>query len=114
MRVLRHSKDMEERSKNKSEQSSLSGRIARYSRVSTTMAGLGARLIGEKYLGIEIKKDEHAAQLTQALGNLKGLSHESGANSFYNPKHYPQNTPRLFSSCNRMLRRWAGHLLNAA
>ncbi|NCO04494.1 MAG: AarF/ABC1/UbiB kinase family protein [Alphaproteobacteria bacterium] len=57
---------------NEDEQSSIGGRIARYGRVSTTMAGLGARLIGEKYLGIEIKREEHAAQLTQALGNLKG------------------------------------------
>jgi len=57
---------------NEDEQSSIGGRIARYGRVSTTMAGLGARLIGEKYLGTEIKREEHAAQLTQALGNLKG------------------------------------------
>jgi len=56
----------------KSEASSIGGRIKRYGRVSTTMAGLGAKLIGEKYLGIEIKREEHAAQLTQALGNLKG------------------------------------------
>lgn len=52
--------------------SSASGRLSRYARVSTTMGGLAARLAGEKYLGIGIKRDKHAAQLTQALGNLKG------------------------------------------
>lgn len=54
------------------EKSTLGNRMARYGRVSTTMAGLGARMIGQKYLGIDIKRDDHAAQLTQALGNLKG------------------------------------------
>lgn len=68
MHILRHSITMSKEDEN----SSIGGRIARYGRVSTTMAGLGARLIGEKYLGIEIKREEHAAQLTQALGNLKG------------------------------------------
>lgn len=54
------------------EKSTIGNRVARYGRVSTTMAGLAARVIGEKYLGIEIKRGEHAQQLTQALGNLKG------------------------------------------
>ena len=52
--------------------STLGNRMARYRRVSTTMAGLAARMVGEKYLGIEIKRDDHARQLTSALGNLKG------------------------------------------
>ena len=54
------------------EKSTLGNRIARYGRVSTTMAGLAARMAGEKYLGLDIKRDDHAAQLTSALGNLKG------------------------------------------
>jgi len=54
------------------DKNNLGARVARYSRVSTTMAGLGARMIGEKYLGIDINRDKHAAQLTEALGNLKG------------------------------------------
>ncbi len=54
------------------EKNSLGTRMARYSRVSTTMAGLAARMVGKKYLGIDIKRDDHALQLTQALGNLKG------------------------------------------
>ena len=47
-------------------------RAMRYGRVSTTMAGLGARLFGERYLGIRIERADHARQLMEALGNLKG------------------------------------------
>ncbi len=54
------------------EKNSIGNRMARYGRVSTTMAGLAARVAGEKYLGIDIKRDDHARQLTEALGNLKG------------------------------------------
>lgn len=50
----------------------IGSRLARYGKVSTTMAGLGAKLLGEKYLGIKIEREEHAVALTQALGNLKG------------------------------------------
>jgi predicted unusual protein kinase regulating ubiquinone biosynthesis (AarF/ABC1/UbiB family) len=57
---------------NSDEKSTLGNRIARYGRVSTTMAGLAARMAGEKYLGLDINRDNHAAQLTSALGNLKG------------------------------------------
>ena len=55
-----------------SSKSTIGNRLARYGRVSTTMAGLGAKLVGEKYLGIDIKRDDHAKQMTEALGNLKG------------------------------------------
>lgn len=54
------------------EKNTLGNRVARYGRVSTTMAGLAARMVGEKYLGIEIGRDDHARDLTKALGNLKG------------------------------------------
>lgn len=54
------------------EKNSLGNRISRYGQVSTTMAGLAARIVGERYFGIEIKRGDHAQQLTQALGNLKG------------------------------------------
>lgn len=50
----------------------LSTRLARYGRVSGAMAGLAAKLAGEKFLGLKIDRPEHAAQLMQALGNLKG------------------------------------------
>ncbi len=47
-------------------------RVARYGRVSGAMAGLGAKLLGERYLGIKIEREDHARQLMEALGNLKG------------------------------------------
>ena len=47
-------------------------RASRYGRVSGTMAGLGAKLLGERYLGIKIEREEHAKKLMEALGNLKG------------------------------------------
>ena len=53
-------------------ESSIGGKLMRYGRVGGTMAGLAARIAGERYLGIKIERGEHAAQLTQALGNLKG------------------------------------------
>lgn len=55
-----------------SEKSTLGSRLTRYGRVSTTMAGLAARIVGERYFGVEIKREDHARQLTEALGNLKG------------------------------------------
>lgn len=52
--------------------SRLTGRIGRYTKVSATMAGLAARLAGEKFLGFSIDRDEHAKDLLAALGGLKG------------------------------------------
>lgn len=63
---------MSNKAKDKTEVSTIGNRLARYGRVSTTMAGLGARMVGERYLGIEIKRGEHSQALTEALGNLKG------------------------------------------
>ncbi|MCB9983916.1 MAG: AarF/ABC1/UbiB kinase family protein [Rhodospirillales bacterium] len=47
-------------------------KLSRYGKVSGTMAGLAAKLAGEKFLGIKIERDEHAQALMMALGNLKG------------------------------------------
>lgn len=55
-----------------SEKSTVGGRIKRYARVSTAMTGLAAKLAGQKYLGLDINKPEHARQLMESLGNLKG------------------------------------------
>ena len=52
--------------------SALGGRVKRYARVTTTVGGLAARVAGERYLGMKIDKDAHAAQLRAALGGLKG------------------------------------------
>jgi predicted unusual protein kinase regulating ubiquinone biosynthesis (AarF/ABC1/UbiB family) len=50
----------------------LRGRVKRYAQVSTAMAGLGARLAGERYLGIAVDRGRHAADLKAALGGIKG------------------------------------------
>ncbi len=52
--------------------SGVGGRLKRYARVTTTMSGLAARLASERYLGMEIDRTKHAAQLRDALGGLKG------------------------------------------
>jgi predicted unusual protein kinase regulating ubiquinone biosynthesis (AarF/ABC1/UbiB family) len=48
------------------------GTVTRYGRVGTTMAGLAAKLAGEKFLGLKIDRDVHANDLMMAIGNLKG------------------------------------------
>jgi predicted unusual protein kinase regulating ubiquinone biosynthesis (AarF/ABC1/UbiB family) len=50
----------------------IGGRLRRYARVTTTMGGLAARVAGERYLGWEIDRSKHAADLREALGGLKG------------------------------------------
>lgn len=50
----------------------LGGRLRRYARVTSTMGGLAARIAGERYLGMEIDRAKHAADLRNALGGLKG------------------------------------------
>ena len=52
--------------------SSLSKRVSRYARVSTSMANFGARAAGEKLLGINTDRKKQAARLRIALGGLKG------------------------------------------
>lgn len=51
---------------------SLGGRLGRYARVGASVGGLAARLAGERYLGIGLDRDKHAADLKAALGGLKG------------------------------------------
>ena len=48
------------------------GRFKRYAKVTSAMGGLAARLVGEKYLGIKINREQHASDLRAALGGLKG------------------------------------------
>lgn len=52
--------------------SMIGGRFKRYAKVTSAMGGLAARLAGEKYLGIKINREQHAADLRAALGGLKG------------------------------------------
>jgi predicted unusual protein kinase regulating ubiquinone biosynthesis (AarF/ABC1/UbiB family) len=55
-----------------SDDNSLSGRVRRYAQVSTAMGGLAARLAGERYLGLNLDRGRHAAELKAALGGIKG------------------------------------------
>lgn len=54
------------------DETSLNQRIMRYAQVSKTGIGLLARLIGQQYLGVNIDRTKHAAQLRLALGEIKG------------------------------------------
>ena len=55
-----------------SDQGSFAGRVRRYAQVGSAVGGLAARLAGERFLGIEIDRGVHAAELKAALGGLKG------------------------------------------
>src|SRR5579862_942842 len=55
-----------------SEEDNLVGRVRRYARVGTAVGGLAARLAGERYLGIGVDRERHAADLKTALGGIKG------------------------------------------
>ncbi|MBM3517464.1 MAG: AarF/ABC1/UbiB kinase family protein [Alphaproteobacteria bacterium] len=54
------------------EAASLTGRMRRYARVGSAVGGLAARLAGERYLGVPLDRERHAAELRRALGGLKG------------------------------------------
>lgn len=51
---------------------SLGGRLGRYARVGTSVGGLAVKLAGQRYLGLNVDRDRHAAELKAALGGLKG------------------------------------------
>ncbi|MGH1480209.1 MAG: ABC1 kinase family protein [Geminicoccales bacterium] len=54
------------------DENTLTGRVRRYAQVSGTMGGLAARIAGQQFLGVKIDKGQHAEDLKQALGGLKG------------------------------------------
>jgi predicted unusual protein kinase regulating ubiquinone biosynthesis (AarF/ABC1/UbiB family) len=54
------------------DEDSFTARVRRYAQVSTAMGGLAARLAGERYLGIAVDRERHAADLKAALGGIKG------------------------------------------
>ncbi len=54
------------------ERNTLSGRVKRYASVTTSMAGVGAKLAGERYLGLKPKSGVLASEVRAALGGLKG------------------------------------------
>ncbi len=53
-------------------QSNLTGRMRRYARVGGAVGGAAARFAGARLFGVELDRDRHAAELTRALGGLKG------------------------------------------
>jgi predicted unusual protein kinase regulating ubiquinone biosynthesis (AarF/ABC1/UbiB family) len=55
-----------------SDDDSFTGRVRRYARVGGAMGGLAARLGAERYLGVPIDRERHAADLKAALGGIKG------------------------------------------
>ena len=55
-----------------SDENNFTGRVRRYARVGSAMGGLAARLAGERYLGIQVDRERHAADLKAALGGIKG------------------------------------------
>src|SRR5690348_4896383 len=75
---------------------SIGGTIARYGKVSTTMAGLAARLASERFLGLKIEREEHAEELRQALGSLKGPLMKVGQILATIPEALPPEYARAF------------------
>jgi predicted unusual protein kinase regulating ubiquinone biosynthesis (AarF/ABC1/UbiB family) len=58
--------------KTASDKSSLRKRMTRYAKVSSSMAGFGARAAGQQFLGISADRQKQAERLRAALGGLKG------------------------------------------
>ena len=54
------------------DEDSLPSRLKRYARVGSTMSGLAVRLAGNQLFGVPLDRPEHAAEITAALGGLKG------------------------------------------
>ena len=54
------------------DKNTLRKRVTRYAKVSTAMAGFGARAAGKHYLGLDPDRQKQAERLTAALGGLKG------------------------------------------
>lgn len=82
--------------KNTSDKNKLGARLKRYGQVSGNMANLAATLAGEKYLGLNVKKDEHADKLMMVLGNLKGPLMKIGQILATIPEALPPEYARAF------------------
>ena len=54
------------------EDATFGGRLRRYTRVGTAVGGLGLRLAGQRYFGLDLDREKHARALRDALGGLKG------------------------------------------
>jgi predicted unusual protein kinase regulating ubiquinone biosynthesis (AarF/ABC1/UbiB family) len=58
--------------RDETERNSMAGRVRRYAKVGGAVGGLAARVAGARYLGTGLDRGKHAADLTAALGGLKG------------------------------------------
>ncbi len=50
----------------------LTGRLSRYARVGTNVAGAAASIAAARLFGANLDREKNAAELTRALGGLKG------------------------------------------
>ena len=57
---------------NMNDNDAFGARARRYAKVGRTVGGLAVRLAGERYLGLKLDRLEHATDLKDALGGLKG------------------------------------------
>jgi predicted unusual protein kinase regulating ubiquinone biosynthesis (AarF/ABC1/UbiB family) len=57
---------------NQHDKNTATKRIGRYARVGTAMSGLAVKVAGERFFGKSIDRDDHAKQLKDILGNLRG------------------------------------------
>ncbi len=55
-----------------SESKSLPKQIKRYAQVGGMVGKLATKLASQKYLGIKLDKNKHAAEIRAALGGIKG------------------------------------------
>jgi predicted unusual protein kinase regulating ubiquinone biosynthesis (AarF/ABC1/UbiB family) len=53
-------------------ENSFTSRLKRYTQVTTAAGGLMARLLGDRYLGLSLDPSQHALDLKETLGTLKG------------------------------------------
>src|SRR6201987_2426509 len=101
------------------DENSLTGRVRRYAQVSTAIGGLAARLSGERYLGLSLDRNRHAAELKVALGGIKGplmkVAQLLATIPDGLPREYVQELPQLQANAPAMgwpfvRRRMAGEL----
>ncbi len=62
------------------------GGSARYARVGASVGGLAARLAGQRYLGLSLDRDKHAAELKARAGRAEGPADEGGAAAGHHPR----------------------------
>ena len=54
------------------ESKSFTKQIKRYAQVGGVVGTLAAKIVSQKYLGIKLDKNKHAAEIRASLGNIKG------------------------------------------